>query len=357
MTGRQPTAGRDRRRRPAVVAGLVVLLIAASACGGRQATLSVDPGRARPFDAPDSGTRLQIVTTVAPITSIVANIAGDRADVHGVIPEGTNSHTYEPKPSVAKTMSTADIVFVNGLKLEDPTKEIAETNLGKAGEIIELGTLTIRPDQYIYDFSFPKDGGKPNPHLWTNPPMAKCYAAIAASAMAEADPANAAYFRSNLAEYSAKVDELDRLMTAATATVPAENRELLTYHDAYAYFAVHYGWRVIGAVQVSDFEDPTPKEVASLIGQIKREKVPAIFGSEVFPSPVLAQIADETGTKYVDKLRDDDLPGTPKDADHSYLGLMKFDFVTMVTALGGDATALRAFDASDVAPDNATYPQ
>ena len=137
----------------------------------------------------------------------------------------------------------------------------------------------------------------------------------------------------------------------------AENRELLTYHDAYAYFAVHYGWRVIGAVQVSDFEDPTPKEVASLIGQIKREKVPAIFGSEVFPSPVLAQSADETGTKYGDKLRDDDLPGTPKDADHSYLGLMKFDFVTMVTALGGDATALRAFDASDVAPDNARYPQ
>ena len=126
---------------------------------------------------------------------------------------------------------------------------------------------------------------------------------------------------------------------------------------SYAYFAAHYGWKVIGAIQVSSFEDPTPKEVAALITQIKAEKVPAIFGSEVFPSPVLAQIGKEAGVTYVDKLRDDDLPGGPGDPDHSFLGLMKFDFVTMVSSLGGDATKLNAFDASDVANDNAEYPQ
>jgi ABC-type Zn uptake system ZnuABC Zn-binding protein ZnuA len=146
-------------------------------------------------------------------------------------------------------------------------------------------------------------------------------------------------------------------MTDATASVPAANRKLLTYHDAYAYFSAHYGWKVIGAIQVSNFEDPTPKEVASLITQIKAEKVPAIFGSEVFPSPVLAQIGKETGVKYVDKLRDDDLPGAPGDADHSFLGLMKFDFVTMVSSLGGDGSKLAAFDAADVVEDTAEYPQ
>ena len=301
--------------------------------------------------------KLQIVTTVAPITSIVANIAGDKADVHGVIPEGTNSHTYEPRPSVAKLMATADIVFVNGLQLEDPTKEIAETNLRTGAQVIEMGTLTIRPDQYIYDFSFPKDGGKPNPHLWTNPPMARCYAGIAASVLSKADPPNAAYYSNNAATYSAKLDEFDALMTAATATIPSASRELLTYHDAYAYFAVHYGYNVIGAIQVSDFEEPSPKEVAELITQIKAEKVSAVFGSEVFPSPVLAQIAEESGAKYVDDLRDDDLPGAPGESDHSYLGLMKFDFVTIITNLGGDATKLQAFDASDVALDAADYPQ
>ncbi|HZQ85409.1 MAG TPA: metal ABC transporter substrate-binding protein, partial [Acidimicrobiales bacterium] len=127
--------------------------------------------------------------------------------------------------------------------------------------------------------------------------------------------------------------------------------------DAYAYFAAHYGWTVIGAIQVSSFEDPTPKEVARLIAQVKREKVPAIFGSEVFPSTVLAQIGTEAGVRYVETLRDDDLPGRPGDADHSYLGLMKADYVTMISRLGGDATALRAFDAADVTPDKADYPQ
>jgi ABC-type Zn uptake system ZnuABC Zn-binding protein ZnuA len=150
---------------------------------------------------------------------------------------------------------------------------------------------------------------------------------------------------------------LDQLMKDGTASIPAKNRALLTYHDAYAYFAAHYGWKVIGAIQVSNFEDPTPKEVAGLITQIKAEKVPAIFGSEVFPSPVLAQIGRESGVKYVDTLLDDDLPGAPGDADHTFLGLMKFDFVTLVSNLGGDASKLSAFDATDVVKDGADYPQ
>ena len=348
------------------------LLLVASACGDTKKGTANDSAAAiakvKDFSCPaaalTAGTaakgpksaKLQVVTTVAPITSIVANVAGDRAVVTGVIPEGEDSHTYEPKPSVAAVMSKADVVFVNGLKLEDPTKDIAVQNT-KDGQVVELGSLTITPDQYIYDFSFPKDGGKPNPHLWTNPPMAACYAAIAGSTMAKADPANADYYQANAKAFTAKVDQLDQLFKDATASMPAANRKLLTYHDAYAYFSAHYGWGIIGAIQVSSFEDPTPKDVANLITQIKKEKVPAIFGSEVFPSPVLAQIGKEAGVKYVDTLRDDDLPGGPGDPDHSYLGLMKADFVTMVSSLGGDASKLSSFDPSDVVKDTAGYPQ
>src|ERR1044072_7234460 len=112
-------------------------------------------------------------------------------------------------------------------------------------------------------------------------------------------------------------------MRASFTTIPCAKRKLLTYHDAYAYFGRDYGWDVIGAIQVSDFEDPTPKEVASLIDQVKQAKVPAIFGSEVFPSPVLEQIGKETGVRYVDTLRDDDLPGAPGDPQASWVGLVR----------------------------------
>ena len=220
---------------------------------------------------------------------------------------------------------------------------------------MDLGRGTVTPQQYIYDFSFPRDGGKPNPHLWTNPPFAKRYGRIVADTLIRRDPRHRARYEANFAAFAGQVDELDRAMTTATASLPPRQRQLLTYHDAYAYFGRHYGWKIIGAIQVSSFEDPTPKEVAGLIAQVRAKGVKAIFGSEVFPSSVLAEIGKEAHVRYVDKLRDDDLPGAPGDRLHSWLGLMRFDFETMVSSLGGDASALRAISV-DASADHAGVP-
>jgi ABC-type Zn uptake system ZnuABC Zn-binding protein ZnuA len=301
---------------------------------------------------------VNIATTVAPITSIIANIAGGTdATINGIVPEGTNSHTFEPKPSDAVTLEQADVVFINGLVLEEPTKELALANLKDGAVICELGSQILPENEYIYDFSFPLEGGKPNPHLWTNPPMAKEYAAVARDLLSALNPTNASIFAANYEAFAAKVDTLDAAMTTATATIPQDQRNLLTYHDAYAYFAVHYGYNVIGAIQPSSFDEPTPKEIADLITQVRESGVKAVFGSEVFPSPVLEQIGAETGVRYIDVLRDDDLIGEPGDAEHSWLGLMRFNYVTMIEALGGDASALKTVDVSDVVKDSATYPQ
>lgn len=301
---------------------------------------------------------LNIATTVAPITSIVANIAGGSgATITGIVPEGTNSHTFEPKPSDAATLENADVIFINGLVLEEPTKDLALANLKDGSFICELGTAVLPASDYIFDFSFPKDGGKPNPHLWTNPPLAKKYAEVVRDVLSRLDPTHAELFAQNYEAFASKVDALDAAMTTATATIPEAQRKLLTYHDAYAYFSVHYGYTVIGAIQPSSFDEPTPKEIANLITQVRESGVTAVFGSEVFPSPVLEQIGAETGVRYVDVLRDDDLLGEPGGPEHSWLGLMRFDYVTMVEALGGDASALKTLDVSDVAKDTATYPQ
>jgi ABC-type Zn uptake system ZnuABC Zn-binding protein ZnuA len=273
------------------------------------------------------------------------------------VPEGTNSHTFEPPPSAAAVLSKADVVFINGLKLEDPTRELAEQNLKDGAEIVELGTTVLPESQWIYDFSFPKEEGKPNPHLWTDPLYAIKYAAVIRDTMVKQDPANQAAYQANYAAFEQKATALSDALKADQATIPAGKRELLTYHDAYAYFAKDYGWKVIGAIQPKNFEDPTPREVAALIDQVKAEQVPTIFGSEVFPSTVLAQIGKETGARYEDTLRDDDLPGKPGDPEHSWLGLMRYDYRTMIKGLGGTTKALDALDTSDVAPDQATYLQ
>ena len=305
-----------------------------------------------------NGRTLNIATTVAPITSIVANIAGGTSTViKGIVPEGTNSHTFEPKPSDAVSLESADIIFINGLVLEEPTKDLAMANLKESANVCELGTEILPVSEYIYDFSFPKEGGKPNPHLWTNPPMAKQYAQVVRDVLVRRDPSNAVIYESNFSAFAAKIDALDQAIKVATATIPEDQRKLLTYHDAYAYFANNYGYTVIGAIQPSSFDEPTPKEIGGLILQVKSQKVKAIFGSEVFPSTVLQQIGAETGVRYVDVLRDDDLIGEPGDQEHSWLGLMRFNFVIIVEALGGDASALKSLDVRDVVKDEAKYPQ
>ena len=335
-------------RRPALVLCSLTALAALTACGS-----SADEGSNG--SGPAAG--LQVVSTVAPITSIVSNVVGDRAVVTGVVPEGTNSHTFEPPPQIAAVMEQADVVFVNGLQLEEPTFELAEANAPDEARIVKIGDEVLPESEYIYDFSFPKEEGKPNPHLWTDPTYAIKYADVILKEVAAKDPENKDYYTANHAAFVVKATALSDALRADQATIPAGGRQLLTYHDAYAYFAKTYDWQVIGAVQPSNFEDPQPREVARIIDQVRERKVPVIFGSEVFPSKVLEQIAKESGARYEDTLRDDDLPGEPGDTEHSWLGLMRFDYVTMITGLGGTASRLEALDVADVAPDKAAYPQ
>ncbi len=342
-------------RPPSSRAHLLALLLALAAI----AALAAGCGDGDPSDDARSagGPRLRVVTTVSPITSIVANVAGSEVEVVGLVPEGVNSHTFEPPPSAAAVLAQADVVFINGLGLEDPTEDLARANLGADARLVKLGDEVLPESEWIYDFSFPEEDGKPNPHLWTNPPMVRSYAEVVRDVLSELDPGAATSYEANAEAFLARVDELDEAMAEATAAIPPERRTLLTYHDAYAYFAEHYGWTVVGAIEPSDFGEPTAREVVELISQVRQQGVPVIFGSEVFPSPVLEQIADETGATYIADLRDDDLPGGPGDPDHSWLGLMRLNYVTMVEGLGGDASPLRSIDVADTAATRATYPQ
>jgi manganese/iron transport system substrate-binding protein len=305
--------------------------------------------------APSTAPALYVVTTVAPLTNLTYNIGGNRIKIHGLIPEGTDSHTFEPKPSAAAFISQADIIFLNGLHLEEPTRKMAQANLKSGAEIVELGTQTLSDGDWIYDFSFPKEKGDPNPHLWMNPLLALNYAKIIRDTLSRRDPAGAAFYAANFDALSVRIQVLDQAICDSVASIPTKAHKLLTYHDSFAYFAPRYGMVVIGAIQPADFAEPSAQEVARLIDQIKAEEVPAIFGSEVFPSPVIDQIGKEAGVKYVQTLADDDLPNQTQDRlHHSYLQLMVNDVTTMTQSLGGDPVPLKAVVTDNLnGPDDA----
>ena len=304
-------------------------------------------------------TRLKVVTTVSPITSIVENIGGPRISLEGVVPEGVNSHTFEPTPSMAKLMAGADLIIINGLFLEEPTLALAESNKKDDAVILALGDRSVTPDEWQFDFTFPESAGHPNPHLWPDPNLGLRYAELVQDRLAALDPDNAAYYAGNLEIFRGKVEKMDQAIRAAVATVPEGNRKLLTYHDSWAYFAKQYGMEVIGAVQPSNFSQPSVREVAELIDQVKELGLPAVFGSEVFSSDVLEAIASETDAQFIDDLADDDLPGKPGDPGHTYLGLIKQNLTAMIPALGGDASVVAGLDIRNVfdGASGAVYPQ
>ncbi|MDQ3855948.1 MAG: metal ABC transporter substrate-binding protein [Chloroflexota bacterium] len=298
--------------------------------------------------APGGDKALRVVSTVSPITNIVYNVGGDRIRLQGIVPEGTNSHTFEPAPSDARKLAQADVIFVNGLHLEEPMLKLAEANKRATAEIVQLGERTITPNEYVYDFSFPRAQGSPNPHLWMNPLYALRYAQIVRDTLVRSDPEGESYYRGNYTLFEQRLQALDAVVRRTVQTIPADHRRLLTYHDSFAYFASRYGMRVIGAIQPADFSEPSSREVAALIGQLREQRVPAIFGSEVFPSKVLNQIAREAGVRYVDSLRDDDLPGRPGEPKHSYVGLLAQDVEVMARALGGNPALISGVDTRNV---------
>lgn len=345
---------------------LLTLNLTLVACSANQNTL-VSPrsvennSEAKPIQNQTQSKPL-IVTTVAPLTNIVSNIAGDRMEVEGIIPEGTDSHTFEPRPSDADLLSKANLVIVNGLHLESPTEKLAKASKPKETKIYELGNNTITKDQWLFDFSFPKEKGDPNPHLWVNSKYAEAYAKLAAQQLTALDPAGKDYYATNLKNYLQRLDALDQVTRKVVASIPVQNRKLLTYHDSWAYWAREYGFEVIGAIQPSDFKEPSAQDVAMLIDQVRKVGVPAIFGSEVYPSKVEEQIALEAKVKTANTA-DDELPGEGSanamqntNPQHTYIGMMANNLVIIANGLQGNPKLVDSLNTANVVGPTATVP-
>lgn len=328
---------------------MLICSVFAASLGVYNATASTNASNNKLASNMTPTEKLNIVTSVSPITNIVKNVAGERTTLTGLVPEGINSHTFELVPSDVVKVNNADLVIIDGLGLEVNVEDVVDQalNANPDLQVLKLGDNTITPDQYIFDYSFPKEAGDPNPHLWLNVPYAMKFANLTRDKLIEMDPTNADYYTENVDRYITKLKQLDVGIMKAVQTVPEENRKLLTYHDSWAYFAPRYGMVVIGAIQPSDFGQPTPREVANLIDQIKAENVPAIFGSEVFPTEVVDQIANEANVQIVGTLSDDDLPGNPVDPQNSYVGMILENMENMLVPLGGNVSALSNVDPTD----------
>jgi ABC-type Zn uptake system ZnuABC Zn-binding protein ZnuA len=270
--------------------------------------LACTPAATTPSAAgtPIPGAPLVLATTTL-FADMAANVGGNRVRVESIVPAGSHVEEFEPKPEDSKKVATADIIFKNGLDLDDPWADPLLKDKKKDAQVIVL-TDGLTP---IAD----------NPHMWFDVQLARKYVEKIRNALIALDGAGTQYYTDRAKSYDEQLVKLDSDVKSQIATIPQARRKLVTSHDAFPYYAKAYGLEVIGFAQPEPGKDPSPSELAELVQGIKAAGVPAIF-SEVGVSPALAQtLAKEAGvSKVIDDLPTDSVVAAPGD---TYIGVVR----------------------------------
>jgi ABC-type Zn uptake system ZnuABC Zn-binding protein ZnuA len=264
-----------------------------------------------------AGDRLVVATSTI-VEDIVRNIGGDELRLVSLIPNGFDSHTYEPKPSEIEMLEQADLVILADAGLNQKITQLAQLAAGEE-RLLDLNATALEASDLIN-----KPGSsRGNPHTWTDPNLVAKWVPVIAATLVERGLVQKTTVEANAREYLAELTKLDNLIRTRLDKVAKEQRRLVVYHDAWEYFARQYDLDLVGVLQAVDFAEPSAGEVEDLVREIRDLQVKVFFGSEVFPSDVLETLERESGARYVSDLADDQLIGKPGDTGYGYIPLME----------------------------------
>ena len=300
------------------MASVAVVMFVIAGCNLADPGTRGPGGSVAPSAAPGA---LRIVTTTTVFADIVGNVGGDRVTVDSIIPPGVGPEDYESKPDDARRLTEADLIVSNGLGLDDFLDRLIGSTGGHAPRLVlgdGIPTLTV--------------DGEANPHFWLDPTLVKRYylPAIVAK-LSELAPAAKSTFEANSAAYGEQLDALDPELKATVDQLPVADRKLVTFHDAFPYFARHFGFELVGVVLQNVGQEPSAAELAALIDKVKAAHVRAVFSEAQFSPRLSHTLASEAGVnRVVTTLYNDALGPPPAD---TYLGLMRWNVDQIVAAL------------------------
>ena len=287
---------------------------------GRIALLVLFAALATPSFAQE---KLKVVATFSILSDLVKNVGGDRVDARTLVGPNGDAHVYQPSPSDAKTLADAKVVFVNGLGFEGWMERLIKASGSKAPVV--TATKGVKPRKS-------DDVGGADPHAWQSVANAKIYVANIRDGLSAADPAGKASYEASAEAYLAQLDALDAEVKAAIDRIPADRRRIITTHDAFGYFAAAYGVSFIAPQGVSTESEVSAKDVAKIITQIRKQKIPAVFLENVTDDRLLKRIGAESGariggTLYSDALTDEKGPAP------TYIEMMRHNVKQLTQAL------------------------
>jgi zinc/manganese transport system substrate-binding protein len=284
---------------------------------------------ARPAVAQDPA-KISAAATFSILADLMRQVGGDRVDVVTLVGPDGDVHVYSPTPGDAKKLAATKIVFVNGLGLEGWVTRLVKASGTRAPVVTVSNGITARkmedenaPGHLMID-----------PHAWQSIANAKIYVTNIRDGLPAVDAAGKATYHANAAAYLSKLDQLEKEVHAAIAGIPADRRRVITTHDALGYFGDAYGLKFIAPERVSTDSEASAKDVAKIIAQIRREKIPAVFLENITDPRLMNEIARETGATVGGTLYSDALspPGGPA---ASYLDMMRHNMSELTKALAG----------------------
>ncbi len=277
-------------------------------------------------------TTIPVVATFSILADLVRAVGGERLSITSLVGPDGDAHVYTPKPDDAKAVAAARLVFVNGLGFEGWIDRLVAASATKAPRIV--ATRDVKPiaakDEHDHDHGH--DHGKTDPHAWQSVPNAKLYVAAIRDGLVAADPDGKATYEANASAYLAKLDVLDAEIRAAFAKVPPAERRIIASHDAFGYYTAAYGVKFIAPSGVSTESEPSAKDVARIIREVKRLKIKAVFMENITDTRLIERIAKETGAKIGGRLYSDALSG-PGGPAATYLDMMRHNLSMLTAAL------------------------
>ena len=272
-----------------------------------------------------SGGALTVAATSTVFAEIVKEVAGNRVTVHSLVPAGGEVHTFDPAPSDAAAVSGAGLLVMNGLGLDDWLLPFAQQAGAADIPVLKLGENIDEVD-YIED----DETGGTNPHLWMNPAYVQIYVDRIRLKLIELDSAGQQTYDANAQAYDGRLSELDGWVRQQMETIPQEERRVVSFHDAFPYFAAAFGLEVVGVVVEAPGQDPSAADIAALVQAIRTANVKAILSEVQFSDELAQTIASETGATVVSDLYTDSLGNPPVD---TYEAAIRHDVDLIASAL------------------------
>jgi len=263
-------------------------------------------------ESKEAADKVGVVATTTQVGDLVRQVGGDRVSVRQILTPNSDPHDYEPRPSDAREIGNAKLVFRSGGELDEWMTGLIKASGGDAttetlidsvqlrkGEHEEEGGGHAEADEGHSSEEGHAEGAETDPHWWQDPRNAVLATAKIRDALIEADPAGKAVYERNAKVYGRRLRKLDASVAACINRIPTAERKLVTSHDALGYYVDRYRLRQVGVVipSLSTQAQPSGKDITRLVGEIRRQKVKAIFPESSLNPRLEAAVSRESGAK------------------------------------------------------------